>query len=137
MSEITIGDDDEIWARASHQGYARFRVGHQRRVQLSQHSLLLTDEVSGEGVQHRSALHFILGPDWQVSVERTEGKCVSCHITGPRKVTLACESQSELSLSIQPTSISREYGSSLAASCILIQSAAPLPASIQTKVEWN
>jgi hypothetical protein len=136
VSDITITQGDEISARASHAGYARLGIGHQRTVQLSEQCLLLTDEVSG-AAQHALDLRFVLGPEWLASREVTSGETVSCVIAGPRRVTLVCEAESKLALSILPTEISREYGAGLAASCILIQTTACLPAKLRTRVRWD
>jgi Heparinase II/III-like protein len=136
VSEITIMKGDEISVRASHEGYARFGIGHQRTVQLSQQCLFLTDEVSGAG-EHSLDLRFILGPEWRASSEMVTGRAVSCQITGPRRLTLVCEAESGLALSVQPAEISREYGASLTVSCILIHTIASLPASVRTRVEWE
>jgi Heparinase II/III-like protein/Heparinase II/III N-terminus len=136
VSDITITEGDEISARASHEGYARLGIGHQRTVQLSEQWLLLTDEVSG-AAQHALALRFVLGPEWRASSEVTSGDSVSCVIAGPRRVTLACETESGLALSILPVEISREYGAGLATSCILIHTTACLPAELRTRVLWD
>ena len=50
--------------RASHQGYSRIGIEHQRTVELSQRSLQVLDEVSGAG-EHLLDLRYILGPEWQ------------------------------------------------------------------------
>jgi hypothetical protein len=136
VSAIEIADSGAISARASHDGYARFGITHHRSVQLSEQSLLLTDEVSGTG-EHALDLRFVLGPEWRAAAEQTAGVAVNCEITGPRSLTLVCEAQSGLALSVQPAEISREYGASLPASCILIHSTTSLPASIRTNVEWK
>ncbi len=136
VTEITITQGDEISARASHEGYARLGIGHQRTVQLSEEGLLLTDEVSGAS-HHTLDLRFVLGPEWRVSPEVTDGEAVSCVIAGPRRVTLVCETASRLDLSILPAEISREYGAGLPATCILIHTMACLPAKLQTSVRWD
>ncbi len=121
---------------ASHRGYARLGIVHQRSVQLRDESLLVTDEVSGSG-EHRLDLRFILGPEWRATPECLEGEIVSCVINGPHRLTLVCVAQGALALSVEPAEISREYGASLPASCILIHTTATLPARIQTRVEWK
>jgi hypothetical protein len=122
--------------RASHRGYSRVGVEHQRTVQLSEHYLLLTDELRGTGT-HSLDLRFILGPAWRVRPEKMFGEAVSSEITGPRRLNLLCEAESGLAISVQPADISREYGVALPVSCILIQTAANLPARVQTKVQWD
>jgi hypothetical protein len=136
VSDITITQDDETSVRASHEGYARLGIGHQRTVQLSEQWLLLTDEVSG-AAQHALDLRFVLGPEWRASSEVSCGETVSCVIAGPRRVTLVCETESRLALSILPAEISREYGAGLPASCILIHTTACLPAKLRTRVRWD
>ncbi len=136
VSDITITVGDEISARASHTGYARLGIGHQRTVQLSEECLLITDEVSG-AAEHTLDLRFVLGPEWRASSEATSGETVSCSIAGPRRLTLVCETESHLALSILPAEISREYGAGLAASCILIHTTACLPAKLRTRVRWD
>jgi hypothetical protein len=122
--------------RASHQGYRRIGVEHQRTVQLSQGCLDVLDEVSGAG-EHLLDLQFFLGPEWRVSSEVMTGETVSCVVGGPRRVTLQCEAQSQLALSVLPAEISREYGSGLPTSCIRIRTTAYLPAKVQTRVQWD
>jgi hypothetical protein len=136
VSDITITQGDEISARASHAGYARLGIGHQRTVALNEQCLLLTDEVSGTA-QHGLALRFVLGPEWRAYSEVSSGATVSCVIAGPRRVTLVCETESQLALSILPAEVSREYGAGLRASCILIHTTACLPATLRTRVLWD
>jgi Heparinase II/III-like protein/Heparinase II/III N-terminus len=136
VSRITILEGDGMIARASHQGYSRYGVEHQRTVQLRPHTLLITDEARGAGT-HSLDLRFILGPGWRPSSERMSGETVSCVIAGPRRLTLVCEAESELTLSIAATEISREYGAGLPASCILIHTISRLPASLRTNVQWD
>ena len=146
VSAITLIDgNDGIGVRASHSGYGRLGIIHQRSVLLSEDSLLLTDEVSGRG-EHALDLRFILDPAWQATPEPIvgddgddgdDGQAVRCAIDGPRSLTLVCEAKSALALSVHPAEISREYGSGLPTSCILIHTTASLPASIQTRVEWK
>jgi hypothetical protein len=136
VSPITLLEDNETAVRASHQGYSRYGIKHQRTVRLSQLSLQVLDEISGAG-EHLLDLRFILGPEWRVSSERTSGETVSCAIEGPRRIALQCEAAYPLALSIMPTEISREYGTGLPASCIRIQATARLPAKVQTRVRWG
>ena len=136
VSDITITQGDETSVRASHEGYARLGIGHQRTVQLSEQWLLITDEVSG-AAQHALDLRFVLGPEWRASSEVSSGETVSCVIAGPRRVTLVCETECRLALSILPAEISREYGAGLPASCILIHTTTCLPAKLRTRVQWD
>jgi hypothetical protein len=136
VSEIAVTKGNEMSVQASHEGYARFGIGHQRTVQLNRQSLLLTDEVSGTG-EHALDLRFVLGPEWRASSEMMNGETVCCEIAGPRRLTLVCEAGSGLALRVQPAEISREYGAIIPASCILIRTTASLPASIRTRVEWE
>ena len=136
VSDIALTEGVEISVQASHAGYARFGVGHQRTVQLNERSLLLTDEVSGAG-EHALDLRFVLGPEWRASSEMMNGETVRCEIAGPRRLTLVCEAESGLALRVQPAQISREYGAVIPVSCILIRTTASLPVSIRTRVEWE
>jgi hypothetical protein len=136
VSKIAIMEGVGMAVRASHEGYARLGIRHQRTVELKERSLLLTDEVSGTG-QHLLDLRFVLGPEWHASSEMMNGATVRCEIAGPRKLTLVCEAGSGLALSIQPAEVSRAYGAVIPASCILIRTTASLPAGIRTRVEWE
>jgi hypothetical protein len=136
VSPITVLEQGEPAVQAAHQGYSRFGIGHQRTVQLSRHSLQVIDEVSGPG-KHLLDLRFIVGPEWRVSFEMMTGETVGCVIAGPRRLTLQCEAGSPLGLSVVPVDISREYGASIPASCIRIQTSASLPARVQTRVQWD
>jgi hypothetical protein len=82
-------------------------------------------------------LRFVLGPEWNVSAEMTSGGTVNCVIEGPRRITLQCEAESPLALSVTPAEISREYGARLPASSIRIHTMAFLPVKLQTKVQWD
>jgi hypothetical protein len=103
---------------------------------LSERSLLVTDEVSGSG-EHSLDLRFVLDPGWRATPVLKEGVAVSCILDGPRWLAVMCEAESDLILSLQPVEISREYGASLASSCILIHTTVSLPARIETRVEWD
>jgi len=134
--EVPANGEKTIWLRASHGGYSRFDIEHQRTVHLNETVLLLIDELSGTG-EHMLDLRFLLGPEWHVSPETSTGQIVSCVIDGSRQLTLRCEAESSLTLRVLPAEISREYGSYLPASCIQIQTVASLPASVQTRVRWE
>jgi hypothetical protein len=128
--------EGERAVRASHKGYVRLGVGHQRTVRLSQNALVVLDELTGQE-KHLLELQYILGPEWQVFSEERAGVKVGCVISGPRRLSLACEAESPLALTIAPTQISREYGAALPASCVRIQTTAQLPARVQTRVQWE
>jgi hypothetical protein len=128
--------EGEPAVRASHKGYARLGIEHRRTVRLTEDALVVLDELPGVE-KHLLELRYILGPEWRVFSEERAGDKVSCVISGPRRLSLACEAESPLAISILPTQISREYGSALAASCIRIQTTASLPASVQTTVQWE
>jgi Heparinase II/III-like protein/Heparinase II/III N-terminus len=136
VSLIEILESGELGARASHRGYSRLGVEHQRTVQLMERSLLVLDEVSGTN-EHLLDLHYVLGPEWRVSSEMMEGETVSCIIVGPRRLTLQCEAPHRLTLTVMPAEISREYGAALPATCIRIRATAWLPARVQTRVRWD
>jgi Heparinase II/III-like protein/Heparinase II/III N-terminus len=136
VSRIALSESEEMTVRASHQGYSRFGIEHHRVVQLTRPLLLVLDELKGAEKQLLE-LRYILGPEWRASSEVTSGKIVRCVIQGPRRLSLECEAAGPLSLSIVPAEISREYGAFLPASCILIQTAVILPASVQTRVQWD
>jgi hypothetical protein len=136
VSPIEIPETGDTRVRASHQGYSRIGIEHQRTVELSRRSMQVFDEVSGAG-EHLLDLRYIVGPEWRVSSEMMTGETVNCVIAGPRRVALVCEAESPLELSIQPTQISREYGSWLPGSCIRIRTTACLPAKVRTRVQWD
>ena len=133
VSQITTFEGG---VRASHHGYSRIGIEHQRTVDLRERSMLITDDVSGTG-EHLLDLRFVLAPGWHVSSEKTPGEMVSCMIEGPRQLTLTCETAQPLTLSVIPTEISREYGAGLPTNCLRIQTAARLPAKVQTRVTWD
>jgi hypothetical protein len=133
VSPITVSGKS---VRASHKGYLRIGVEHQRTVQLNQGCLEVLDEVRGTG-EHLLDLRYVLTPEWRVSSEMMAGSTVSCVIAGPRRLTLLCEAQSPLELSVLPAEISREFGSGLPTSCIRIHTTDCLPARVQTRVQWD
>jgi hypothetical protein len=122
--------------RASHKGYLRLGIEHQRTVRLSHNALVVLDELTGQEM-HLLELRYVLGPQWQVISEERAGEKVGCVISGPRRLSLACEAESPLVLTVVPTQISREFGAALPASCIQIQTTARLPARVQTWVQWE
>jgi hypothetical protein len=111
-------------------------VEHNRTIQLGEWFLLVIDEVRGAG-EHLLDLQYLLGPGWRASSEMMIGKTVSCVITGPRRLTLECESESSLMMSLTAAEISREYGAAVTVGCIRIQTTACLPAKVQTRVQWD
>jgi hypothetical protein len=133
VSQITTFEGG---VRASHQGYSRLGIEHQRTVQLGERWLLVVDEVSGTG-EHLLDLRFVLGPEWRVSPGKITGETVSCVIEGPRQLALTCETAQLLTLSVLPAEISREYGAGLPTKCLQIQTAARLPAKVHTRVKWD
>jgi hypothetical protein len=136
VSHIALLETEKLALQASHQGYARFNVEHERTVRLGEHSLLLIDELRGTK-EHLIDLRFIVGPDWKVSSEMMAGGTISCVIAGPRRITLRCNAESPLLLRVTPTEVSREYGAALAATCIQISTTAHLAAKLQTEVQWD
>jgi Heparinase II/III-like protein/Heparinase II/III N-terminus len=136
VSPVTLLEDGRTGARASHQGYSRFNIGHKRTVELGPCSLQLVDEVSGAD-KHLLELRFILGPEWLAYPEIMTGERVTCRVKGPRQLTLQCEAAHSLALSVIPAQISREYGAVLVTHCIRIQTTAALPAKVQTRVQWD
>jgi hypothetical protein len=138
VSQITTCDGG---VRSSHEGYSRMGIEHQRTVHLGERWLLVVDEVSGDEVRgtgkHLLDLRFVLGPEWHVSPGKIKGEAVSCVFEGPRRLTLTCEAAQLLTLSVLPTEISREYGAGLPTNCLQIQTAARLPAKVQTRVKWD
>jgi Heparinase II/III-like protein/Heparinase II/III N-terminus len=134
VSPITETGDTRV--QASHQGYSRFGIEHQRTVALSPLSLQILDEVSGAG-EHLLDLRYVLGPEWHASSDKMTGTTVSCVITGPHRLTLECEAAQPLALSVLPAQISREYGAVLPGICIRIQTKVCLPAKVQTRVQWD
>jgi hypothetical protein len=133
VSQITTFEGG---VRASHQGYSRMGIEHKRTVELGESWMLITDEISGTG-EHLLDLRFVLGPEWHVSPEKITGETVSCVIEGRRRLTLTCEAVPLLKLSVLPTEISREYGAGSPTNCLRIQTAARLPAKVQTRVKWD
>jgi hypothetical protein len=136
VSPIQVLESSKRLVRASHQGYSRIGVEHQRTVELAEWSLLIMDEVGGTG-EHLLDLRYVLGPAWRASSEMMAGKTVSCVIMGPQRLTLQCDAESALSMSIIPAEISREYGAAILVSRIRIQTTACLPARLQTRVRWD
>jgi hypothetical protein len=121
---------------ASHRGYERLGVLHQRTVELGYTSLCVLDEVKGAG-EHALELRYFLGPEWRISAEIIDGPMIQCVIIGPRQLTFACEAPNKLALTVLPATVSREYGESLPASCISVKTTAHLPCLLRTSVIWN
>jgi len=145
VSPIALSEREKT-VRASHRGYARYGIEHQRTVHLSERLLLIIDEAGIDPVEKDEAnggaersvdLRFILGPEWLAAPEMMIGASVNCVIRGPRQMTLTCRAESQLTLSILPAEISREYGVGLPVSTIRIQTTARLPAKLRTTVEWD
>jgi hypothetical protein len=141
VSRIAILPGEQPTVQASHRGYARYGIEHQRTVQLGEHCLQLVDRVTGQhpgrGQSHSLDLHFMLGPGWSVSSEMMAGDMVSCVIDGPRQLTFACAGASPLTLTTAAAEISREYGAALPGHSIRISTVALLPTTLRTTVRWN
>ena len=129
---------DPLTVSASHRGYAGYGIEHKRTLQLCEHSLHLLDEISGNPLNdHLLDLHFTLGPEWHITIEKITGEHVSCLIAGPRPLTLDCEAASHLTLMVSACEISRAYGTALPGISISISTTTRLPASLRTTVRWN
>jgi hypothetical protein len=135
VSPIVLEADGDA-ARASHQGYSRWSIEHQRTVRLSPCSLEILDEVRGAG-EHALDLRFILGPEWLFYPEIMSTEQVTGAITGPQRLSFLCKAESALHLSVLPAQVSREYGAAVDTHCIRIQTTAKLPAALETKVQWS
>jgi hypothetical protein len=135
VSPIALEEEGKT-ARASHQGYSRWNIEHQRTVRLGPSSLEILDEVRGAG-EHALELRFILGPEWLFYPEIMSAEKVTGAIAGPRRLIFLCRAESTLNLSVLPAQISREYGAAVDTHCIRIQTTAKLPATLETRVQWN
>jgi hypothetical protein len=135
VSPIVLEGDGKA-ARASHQGYGRWNIEHQRTVRLSPCSLEILDEVRGAG-EHSLELRFILGPEWLFYPEMMSAEKITGAIDGPRRLSFLCKAESALDLSVLPAQISRAYGAAVDTHCIRIQTSAKLPATLETRVQWN
>jgi hypothetical protein len=135
VSPIVLEENGKM-VRASHQGYGRWNIEHQRTVRLSPCSLETLDEVRGAG-QHLLELRFILGPEWVFYPEIMSAEKVTGTIGGPRRLIFLCGAESTLDLSVLPAQISRAYGAAVDTHCIRIQTTAKLPATLETRVRWN
>ena len=138
LENSNILEGNKRLVRASHQGYSRIGVEHQRTVELAEWYLLIVDEVGGTG-EHLLELQYVLGPGWGASSEMMSGETVSCVITGPRRLTFQCHADSALALSVTPAQISRAYGAAVTGELLYPDpnDTACLPATVQTRVQMG
>ena len=138
VSSITRVQGEPASVQASHAGYERFGIEHERTIQLAESCMSLIDRVNSPTESKREMdVHFTLGPEWTVSPGITTGDVVSCCIAGPRTLTFECASTSRLSLTTSPTQISREYGASLPGTSLTIHTHTSLPTTLRTTIRWN
>lgn len=138
VSPITRVQGEPASVRASHAGYERFGIEHERTIQLAENWMRLIDILSSQTEsESRLDLHFTLGAAWTVTLGIMTGDVVSCFIAGPWTLTFECASTSYLSLTTSPTRISREYGASLPGTLLTINTLASLPATLRTTVRWK
>ena len=125
--------EQEIRLLASHSGYARLGVKHQRSLQLLQNSILVEDALSGNQV-HSFQLFWHLPAIWHVDQTEENG----FEIGGPLAVRLAVSSGLMLRLSHEPVSISRTYGGAVEKGTRLrIAGYGRFPCTIRTQIAWR
>jgi hypothetical protein len=124
---------DEIRFSASHYGYNRIGVVHQRTVRLSADRISIEDSLAGAG-NHLVELFWHLPAPWRVeNVLQGNG----LEIAGFSRIRMNFESNLALEVSHQPVQISRTYGGALQeATRLRIAASGSFPGTVVTDIVW-
>ena len=133
VSRIDVQESDkEICISASHSGYSRIGVEHQRKVRVSAHGFTVEDDLEGTG-EHSFEGHWHIPSSWRVL--NTEDGFL---IHGLRQVRLIVTAATPVVREQAPTRISRTYGGATESGIVLtIKGRAQLPCVITTNVTWE
>jgi hypothetical protein len=124
---------NEICFTASHYGYSRIGVTHQRTVRLSPDRIVIEDSLAGAG-NHLVEMFWHLPAPYRV---RNTLQGNGFEIAGTSPIRLNFESTFPLELSHQPMQISRTYGGALQqATRLRIAGSGLFPGTIVTSIVW-
>jgi hypothetical protein len=125
----------EITLTASHDGYARIGVMHERSISLRNNQLSVTDVFTGTG-SHFFEVMFHISPSWNLRTHRNQGQTVECMALGTRPLIFAWNAECSLDLLIRDSDISHSYGHSLPAKAIVVSTQSRVPFQLITTVSW-
>jgi hypothetical protein len=133
VSAIDANDSvEEIRFAASHSGYGRIGVSHQRIVRLFPNRIFVEDTLSGAG-NHSFELFWNLPGIWRLE---NWGQGRVFEFSGPSRVSFNFESNLALDLSHETVPVSRTYGGATeAATRIRVAGSGP-PSTIVTIIAW-
>lgn len=132
----TSHDSETIAIEASHDGYKRLGVMHNRKLRLSSHKLQIEDAFTGHG-RHRVQLNFTLPATWQIEPPIEIGREIEVVIRGPRTANLVVSSECELHLQTCATQITRNYGELCEAVRVSFEAEIVAPARLLTELTWE
>ncbi len=133
VSRIDVQESaEEFCVSASHSGYSRIGVEHQRKVRVFAHGFTVEDELQGTG-EHSFESRWHIPSCWRVL--NTEDGFL---IHGPRQVRFIVAAAIPVTREQAPTLISRTYGGATESGTVLtIKGKAQLPCGITTSVTWE
>lgn len=143
-----IGDDAQVspidWQNsaegitlaASHSGYAGLNVIHTRRLRLRAGAVQIEDTLMGSG-EHTFEANLHVPPIWRVNLGQTSGATVSCRFEGPSSVSMRVDGAPTLELTVEPSQMSRSYGSVSPATRVRIRGRVVLPATLVLRLEYQ
>lgn len=125
--------ESETRLSASHFGYCRLGVEHNRNVCVSSQGFVVEDSLRGCS-EHDFELHWYLPSLWRV----TDVRGGTIIIDGPRRVRMAFAAMSPVAMDHGPADISRTYGGAVEkGTAIALRGRAVLPCQIITRVAWE
>jgi hypothetical protein len=137
VSPIQKGADARgCFLRASHTGYRSLGVVHTRNIRAAEgeSAFVIEDLLDGDGV-HDFELHYQLAPNRTAEAIPFE-KGILCRILGDPQVQFTVAGPMNLQGSIQPSLMSRTYGTAVPGLCLRIWGRAAIPTHITTHISW-
>lgn len=138
VSLIDQGVEQGIpFVRASHTGYRALGIEHTRTIQLPKNAemAVIEDHLSGDG-KHSFEVNFQIAPGWSVAkIERKAAEIV-CHLSGPKKLTIAFKALNGARADSFDTVVSRTYGGVTPAARLCFSGEAEFPVRLTTQLNW-
>lgn len=138
VSPVECGErDGSFLLSASHSGYRRLGILHQRTVNVDRSGFVhIDDRFTGVG-RHSFQAHFHLGPRWGLCELQRLANQIICRLIGPRRVAMSITAAVPLRSWSEPARLSTVYGAEFSGTriCVLAKSRAPF--ALHTHVYWE
>jgi hypothetical protein len=109
-----------VTLEATHAGYGALGVTHRRPVILEADQLRIEDDLEAKG-EHSYTAFYHLSPEWRAgSVERESDSSVAVILSGPSRVRFRWSACSAIEVRVEDELISRAFGSTIAAQCLVM-----------------